>query len=150
MSESSDPRAESFSRHRGPITCVAAIPGTRRAVTSGYDGAVGMVDLATGRIELIGYHDHLVNRIAVNSSGTLAASCGSDYNIVLWDLRRGERTRTLYGHADDVEDFAFASDKLGVSVSRDWRVLVWDLETGAIVRALDGHERDVFAGHGES
>jgi WD40 repeat protein len=145
MSQSRGPRAELFSRHRGPITCVAAIPGTRRAVTSGYDGAVGMVDLDTGRIELVGYHDHLVNRIAVNGSGTLAASCGSDYNIVLWDLRRGERARVLYGHADDVEDFAFAGDRLGVSVSRDWRVLVWDLETGAIVRALDGHERDVLS-----
>lgn len=145
MSESRGSGDESFSRHRGPITCVAAIPGTRRALTSGYDGAVGMVDLDTGRIELVGYHDHLVNRIAVNGDGTLAASCGSDYNVLLWDLRRGELARVLYGHADDVEDFAFAGGRFGVSVSRDWRVLVWDLETGAIVRALDGHERDVLS-----
>jgi len=145
MSESRATVAESFARHRGPITCVAGIPGTRRAVTSGYDGAVGIVDLDSGRIALVGYHDHLVNRIAVSDGGTLAASCGSDYNILLWDLRRGELARVLYGHADDVEDFAFASDRLGVSVSRDWRVLVWDLESGAIVRALDGHERDVLS-----
>jgi len=145
MSESRGSADGSFSRHRGPITCVAAIPGTRRALTSGYDGAVGMVNLDSGRIELVGYHDHLVNRIAVNSSGTLAASCGSDYNVLLWDLRRCELAQVLYGHADDVEDFAFAGGKLGVSVSRDWRVLVWDLETGAIVRALDGHERDVLS-----
>ena len=144
MNEASGSGAEVFSRHRGPITCVAAIPGTRRAVTSGYDGAVGLVDLASGRLELLGYHDHLVNRIAVNDSGTLAASCGSDYDVMLWDLRRGELARVLHGHADDVEDFAFAGDGLGVSVSRDWRVLVWNLETGAIVRVLNGHERDVL------
>ncbi len=138
-------QGDPFSRHRGPITCVAAIPGTRRAVTSGYDGAVGMVDLDAGRIHLVGYHDHLVNRIAVSPSGALAASCGSDYKILLWDLRRGELARVLHGHADDVEDFAFAGDRLGVSVSRDWRVLVWDLDSGAIVRVLDGHERDVLA-----
>jgi len=144
MNEASGSGAEVFSRHRGPITCVAAIPGTRRAVTSGYDGAVGVVDLASGRIELLGYHDHLVNRIAVNDSGTLAASCGSDYDVMLWDLRRGELVRVLHGHADDVEDFAFAGNGLGVSVSRDWRVLVWNLETGAIVRVLSGHERDVL------
>src|SRR5882672_464683 len=112
MSELSRSGDESFSRHRGPITCVAAIPGTRRALTSGYDGAVAMVDLDTGRVELLGYHDHLVNRIAVNSTGTLAASCGSDYNILLWDLRRRELARVLYGHADDVEDFAFAGNGL--------------------------------------
>jgi len=145
MTESSAAVDEPFSRHRGPITCVAAIPGTRHAVTSGYDGAVGRVDLDSGRIELVGYHDHLVNRIAVSPSGGLAASCGSDYKILLWDLRRGELARVLHGHADDVEDFAFASDRLGVSVSRDWRVLVWDLDTGAIVRVLDGHERDALA-----
>lgn len=142
-SMTSDDKA--FTRHRGPITCVAAIPGTRRAVTSGYDGAVGTVDLDTGRIELVGYHDHLVNRIAVNQSGTLAASCGSDYDILLWDLRRGTLARVLHGHSDDVEDFAFAGDRCGISVSRDWRVLVWDLDTGAIVRVLDGHERDVLS-----
>ena len=135
----------SFVRHRGPITCVTGIPGTRRAVTSGYDGAVGMVDLDSRRIILLGYHDHLVNRIAVNDSGTLAASTGSDYKINLWDLRRGECSRVLIGHADDVEDFTFAGDTLGISVSRDWRVLVWNLATGAIVRALDGHERDVLS-----
>jgi toxoflavin biosynthesis protein ToxC len=145
MSNANNSGEEPFVRHRGPITCVAGVPGTRRALTSGYDGAVGIADLHTGRIELLGYHDHLVNRIAVNARGTLAASSGSDYNILLWDLRRGELARVLFGHADDVEDFAFADDRLGISVSRDWRVLVWDIETGAIVRALDGHERDVLS-----
>ena len=38
MSESRGSGEEPFSRHRGPITCVAAIPGTRRALSSGYDG----------------------------------------------------------------------------------------------------------------
>lgn len=145
MTESSIAGREPFSRHRGPITCVAAIPGTRHAVTSGYDGAVGRVDLDGGRIELLGYHDHLVNRIAVDATGSWAASCGSDYRILLWDLKRGGPARVLQGHSDDVEDFAFAGDGLGVSVSRDWRVLVWDLASGAIVRVLDKHERDVLA-----
>jgi len=134
-----------FVRHRGPITCVTGVPGTRRAVSSGYDGAVGMVDLDAGGMTLLGYHDHLVNRIAVNDSGTLAASAGSDYSIYIWDLRRGVCANVLIGHADDVEDFAFAGATLGVSASRDRRVLVWDLATGAIVRALDGHERDVLS-----
>ena len=134
-----------FVRHRGPVTCVAGIPGQRAAVSSGYDGAVGYVDLDHRSVELLGYHDHLVNRITVNTAGTLAASASSDYTIYLWDLKSRRQLRVLQGHSDDVEDFAFADDHVGVSVSRDWRVLVWNLDTGAIRRAIDGHAKDVLS-----
>ena len=59
-----------FDRHRGPVTCVAGIPGRPAAVTSGYDSAVGLVDFHRGIIELLGYHRHLVNRVVVSPSGT--------------------------------------------------------------------------------
>lgn len=137
--------AESFTRHRGPITCVAGIPGTRAAVTSGYDSAVSFVDLAGGRIELLGYHGHLGNRIVVNPSGTRAASCSSDYTICLWDLSNRRPERVLRGHWDDVEDFAFIDDHTGISASRDHRLLIWDLDTGAVIRTIEEHEKDVLS-----
>ena len=136
---------ERFHRHRGPVTCVAGIPGRRAAVTAGYDSAVGYVDLEHGRIELLGYHRHLVNRIVVNEQGTRAASCSSDYTVVLWDLEARRPLRTLRGHWDDVEDFAFVDDHTGISVSRDHRVFIWDLQTGAVRRILQEHEKDVLA-----
>lgn len=136
---------ERFDRHRGPVTCVAGIPGTSAAVTAGYDSAVGYVDLEQGRIELLGYHRHLVNRVVVNARGTRAASCSSDYTITLWDLRSRRPLRTLRGHWDDVEDFAFVDDDTGVSVSRDHRVFIWDLRSGAVRRILQAHEKDVLA-----
>lgn len=73
-------------RHRGPVTGVALIPGTRSAVTSAYDSAVGFFDFDTDRAELLGYHNHLVNRIVVNADGSKAASCSSDYSIYVWDV----------------------------------------------------------------
>lgn len=76
-----------FTRHRGPVTCVTCVPGSDAAVTSGYDGAVAWVDLAAGRLELLGYHDHLVNRISVNAAGTKAASSSSDYSVYLGTLQ---------------------------------------------------------------
>jgi WD40 repeat protein len=136
---------EPFNHHRGPITCVAAIPGTGSAISSGYDGAVALVDLETGQLSLLGYHDHLVNRVVVNEEGTLAATASSDYTIHIWDLKQRTRLRILKGHSDDVEDFAFADFPAGVSVSRDWRGLVWNLETGEITRTLVGHQRDVLS-----
>ncbi|MDX1500779.1 MAG: WD40 repeat domain-containing protein [Thermoanaerobaculia bacterium] len=120
------------------------IPGTRLAVTSAYDSAVGIFDLESGEVELLGYHDHLVNRIVVSPDGALAASCSSDYSICLWDLRTRRKVMTLLGHSDDVEDFVFADAETGVSASRDWRLLVWDLRTGAVRRVLEGHQKDVL------
>jgi WD40 repeat protein len=124
---------------------VAGIPGKQAAVSSAYDGAVAWVDLAADTIELLGYHEHLVNRICVNASGTLAASASSDYSVILWDLVKREKSRTLLGHSDDVEDFAFIDDHRGISVSRDWRVLLWNLDTGAVERVFDGHQMDVLS-----
>jgi len=134
-----------FDRHRGPVTCVTGIPGRCAAVSSGYDSAVGIVDLEHDAIALLGYHRHLVNRVVVNPSGTLAASCSSDYTVCLWDLDRLKPVKLLQGHWDDVEDFAFVDDKTGISVSRDRRIFIWNLETGAIRRTLDDHQRDVLS-----
>ena len=134
-----------FVRHRGPVTCVAGIPNAELAVTSGYDGAVGIFDFNSKKAELLGYHEHLVNRISVNKSGTKAASSSSDYTIYIWDLKKRRLERVLRGHSDDVEDFVFVSDSVGVSVSRDWRIIVWNLDTGGIMRIIDGHEKDVLS-----
>ena len=106
---------------------------------------MGIFDLDTGHVELLGYHDHLVNRIVVNDEGTKAASCSSDYSIHIWDLTSRRREMTLLGHNDDVEDFVFADAETGVSASRDRRLIIWNLRTGAVRCVLDGHEKDVLA-----
>ncbi len=134
-----------FGQHRGPVTCVAGIPGTRQVVTSAYDSAVGLFDLDLGTVELLGYHDHLANRIVVDAAGSLAASSSSDYTIRIWDIENRCLERVLRGHSDDVEDFAFVNETTGVSVGRDWRIIVWDLANGAITRVLEGHEKDVLS-----
>lgn len=134
-----------FVRHRGPVTCVAGIPGRNAAVSSGYDGAVAYADLDAGTLELMGYHDHLANKITVNQTGTKAASCSADYTIYIWDLNTRQVEIILKGHSDDVEDFTFVDDNRGVSVSRDWRIFVWNLKTGAIERIIEGHEKDVLS-----
>jgi len=134
-----------WARHLGPVTSVALIPGTRSVVTSAYDSAVGCFNLDTGQAELLGYHDHLVNSIAVNPEGTLAASCSSDYSVCIWDLDKRVKLRSLKGHDDDVEAFVFVDSATGVSASRDRRIIVWDLGSGSIRRVLEGHEKDVLA-----
>ncbi len=138
-------RNEEFVRHRGPVTCVAGVPGKRAAVSTAYDGAVAYCDLETKQIELLGYHDHLGSMVAVHPSGTKAATTSADYTIYIWDLENRCCERILQGHSDDVECFTFVDDHTGISASRDWRAIVWDLDTGAIRRVLDGHAKDVLS-----
>ncbi len=134
-----------FTRHRGPITCAAQVPNSSKIITSGYDSAVALFDNDTADVTLLGYHEHLVNRVSVNQSGTLAVTASSDYNLYLWDLNKNKLALVLKGHDDDVEDFVFINDQLGASVSRDWRIIIWDLTQGVIKRIILGHEKDVLS-----
>ncbi|MEO8374239.1 MAG: WD40 repeat domain-containing protein [Sphingomonas bacterium] len=134
-----------FTRHRGPVTSVAAIPGRAAAVAVAYDGAVSLFDLEAGSVDLLGYHRHLANHVAVSDDGHWAASSSSDYDVHIWDLRERTLAMILRGHSDDVEGFAFVDERTGVSASRDRRIIVWDLLTGAIRRTIEGHEKDVLS-----
>jgi WD40 repeat protein len=136
---------EIFTRHRGPVTSVAAIPGKAAVVTAAYDGAVALFDLTTESVELLGYHRHLVNHITVDREGKRAASSSSDYDIYIWDLDKRGQQRVLRGHNDDVECFVFVDADTGVSASRDRRIIVWNLKNGAIRRVIEGHEKDVLS-----
>lgn len=138
--------AEQFLRHRGPITSTAVVKGSRQVVTGAYDGAVGLFDLDSGGIKLLGYHQHLVNQVTVDSaSGKWAASCSSDYTVHIWNLETGKRSKILRGHTDDVEDFVFVDESKGISCSRDQRIFIWDLSTGAITQIMDAHDKDVLS-----
>lgn len=134
-----------FDRHRGPVTCVAGIAGSRWVTSAAYDGAVALFHLDTHEVKLLGYHEHLVNKIAVNQSGTKAASSSSDYNIYIWDLTTEKLDKVLIGHNDDVEDFVFIDEQIGASVSRDWRVILWDLNKGNIKKIIGRHEMDALS-----
>ncbi|PKU24054.1 WD40 repeat domain-containing protein [Telmatospirillum siberiense] len=134
-----------FTRHRGPVTSVAAVPGSTLAVSAAYDGAVALFDLATGAVDLLGYHRHLANHVTVSEDGNWAASSSSDYDIYIWDLLHRRLHLVLRGHSDDVECFAFVDEWTGVSASRDHRIVVWDLPSGAIRQIIEGHEKDVLS-----
>ncbi|MBL4660703.1 MAG: WD40 repeat domain-containing protein [Alcanivoracaceae bacterium] len=134
-----------FLRHRGPITCAAQIPNSNKIISSGYDSAVALFDTVSHEVTLLGYHQHLVNRVTVNNKGSYAVSASSDYNLYVWDLTTQKLAMVLKGHDDDVEDFVFINDELGASVSRDWRIIIWDLTNGTIKRIILGHEKDVLS-----
>jgi WD40 repeat protein len=120
------------------------IPKTQLIVSSGYDSAVALFDLESGNVSLLGYHEHLVNSIAINAKGDKAASCSSDHTIRIWDLKTKQTKFLLQGHVDDVEEFIFIDENYGASASRDRCIIVWDIEACRAIRVLEGHEKDVL------
>jgi WD40 repeat protein len=121
------------------------VPHARSVVTAGYDSAVALFDLDSPRVELLGYHRHLVNKVAVSESGSYAATCSSDYTIRIWDLAARRLATELRGHDDDAEDFVFVDDRIGVSASRDHHIIVWDFTTGEVIRRIAAHDKDVLS-----
>jgi len=121
------------------------VPHARSVVTAGYDSAVALFDLDSPRVELLGYHRHLVNKVAVSESGSHAATCSSDYTVRIWDLAARRLATELRGHDDDAEDFVFVDDRIGVSASRDHHIIVWDFTTGEVIRRIAAHDKDVLS-----
>jgi WD40 repeat protein len=81
-----------------------------------------------------------VSSVAFSPDGRLLASGSDDQTVILWDVRTGERVRTLTGHTGPVRSVAFSPDgRLLASGSEDQTVILWDVGTGERVRTLTGH-----------
>ncbi len=116
---------------------VAALPNGRHLLTGCVDGAVRLVDLASGRTVWTGRHDGAVNALTVTPDGRLAVSGGDDGAVRVWDVGTGREVQTLRGHARSVRAVAVTPDgNRIVSGSADRTARVW--EDGDCVRVMEG------------
>jgi WD domain, G-beta repeat len=142
--------------HRGCVSAVALTQlGSRAAVVSGgYDGAVWVWDLITGKPvdNLLTGHPGGVLAVAagVVDGRAVAVAGGSDGTAWAWDLTTGKPMGNLLtDHTDGVLAVAMAqlgSRAVVVSGGYDGAVQVWDLATGRPVGGpLEGHNDWVLA-----
>lgn len=82
-----------------------------------------------------------VYAVAVSGDGARVVA-GTRSNVaILYDASTGDRTVTLAGHKDWVNDVAFSADGSRVlSGSKDHTLKLWDASSGAEVRTLTGHK----------
>lgn len=79
-------------------------------------------------------HEGIVRSIAFSSDGRTLATGGDDSTVSLWDLTRGEITKSFKGHSSFVSSVLFGPEDKTVT-SRSGKpensIIVWDAKTGA-------------------
>lgn len=83
--------------------------------------------------------------IAVNSTGTQAATVGNDGIAKVWDATTGRELLNLTGFAGDIVGVAFSHDEKLIAISKyDGPVKVWEIATGQELLTLKGHTQPVY------
>ena len=66
--------------------------------------------------------------ICCNSSGSLFATAGEDFDVHLYEFKTGALVMRGVGHSGNVRNLAFSpDDKQLVSVGDDGNVMVWNI-----------------------
>ena len=78
-----------------PIRTMAVSADGRYLATGSYDGAVRVIERATGREVLHGKHDIIVNSVAFSADATLLASGSNDNTVRIWSIAQDRELQRL-------------------------------------------------------
>ncbi|CAL8083240.1 unnamed protein product [Calicophoron daubneyi] len=160
-----------FQSHTAEVVCLQFNPISTILATGSMDTLAKLWDVETG-VELASLNGHTAEVIALqfsqgglnptaegsegDSAGYQETVCGAgagrlmltgsfDHTVCLWDVRSGDRTHHLIGHAAEVAAAAFSYDaSLVATASMDKTVRVWDTRTGRQLHVLSGHQDEVL------
>jgi cytochrome c len=119
--------------HKAAVNGVAFVPGSKKAVSVGDDGAFAIWDLETGKLlKLIEDREVKVLGVAVSPDGHTAAAARWDNSVRLYDLEKMTKTKVLEGHRANVNAVAFSPDGSALySASYDGTIRQWDMAKGS-------------------
>ncbi|MEG4046531.1 serine/threonine-protein kinase [Microcoleus sp. Pol17_C1] len=130
------------------VNALALSPDGQTLVSSSF-GTIKIWNVRTGGLvrTLNSVHSKKsVNTLAVSPDSSILASGGGDKNVILWDLKRGRRMRTIPAHTAAVNAIAFSRDgQTLASGSDDKTIRLWNVRTGSRLRTLSGHAGGVNA-----
>lgn len=121
-----DPGLDLDDRPGQVALAVAALPNPDRLLVGCVDGAVRLVDLATGTTAWTPRHDGPVNALAVTPDGRVAVSGADDGVVRVWDVATGRAVHALRGHSRSVRAVAVSPDGRAIaSGSADRTTRLW-------------------------
>ncbi|AFY80081.1 WD40 repeat domain-containing protein [Oscillatoria acuminata] len=130
--------------HTGSINSVLALSNTQVISASGRDftgnSSLKVWDLDRGALlQTVPGNRSGINALAL-LSGDRVISGGGDRAVNIWDIKGGDRLKSLENHSRWIEDLAVTPDqKLAISASADNTLIVWNIESGNKLHILEGH-----------
>ncbi|XP_052807522.1 WD repeat-containing protein 3-like [Mya arenaria] len=95
---------------------------------------------------LIGTNKANVVYLGLNGTQGRYCATGACENVIVWDIRTGEKHITLKGDKHEVTKIAASPDNLHISVGySDGKIVVFNLQSGEVIITFSGHKSAVTA-----
>ncbi len=137
-----------FSRHKGPVYCVAWSPEATRLASGSADRAVWVYEAAGNAIYQYTGHHQTVTSLAWSPEGFRIASASADATVQVWYSDGLGNAHVYDHHSGPVQSVAWSSvskSTLIASGGRDAKVYVWDVYDGKHITTYTGHTGPVNA-----
>jgi WD40 repeat protein len=140
--------------HGGNIYSLALGADGRHAIAGASDGTMRLWDLAAGRCTRVLNETAEVTSVAMSAdrryalcgvAGAAASGAEGEQTVLnLWDLAKGQRLRSFWGHVGRINSACFLADgTFAISGAADHSVRLWHLAKGWCLRTIQGHSGSV-------
>lgn len=128
--------------YRGACTSLAFSPDGRYLACGGYEGAIRVLDVQSGRVLTVLTGDEADDAfVAFGPERRYLASASSGGTVALWDLVSGRVLRVFERLGEGVEAASFSPDgKWLAGGMAKGDVVVWEVRSGRVALVLEGHE----------
>lgn len=130
-----------------PAADLAYFDDGRKIVTTGFDRAVNVFDVETGkRTKQCSGHLGIIFRLESHPTRSeIVVTCSEDDTAKIWDLNAERELVSLSGHTRNVMTAAFSPDGSRIATgSSDETIRLWDVATGRELKKIQAHKDGVW------